>query len=63
MIDLKRLTRDELVGRLAGIGQPAWQADEVRRFLFAKGVQTIAALTAPSSCCCAFTTAPRAKRS
>ena len=41
MIDLKRLTRDELVALLAGIGQPAWQADEVRRFLFAKGVRTI----------------------
>lgn len=45
MIDLKRLTREELVARLAGIGQPAWQADEVRRFLFAKGVRTIQALT------------------
>jgi 23S rRNA (adenine2503-C2)-methyltransferase len=45
VIDLKQLTRDELVNRLAGIGQPAWQADEVRRFLYAKGVRTIQALT------------------
>ncbi len=45
MIDLKQLSRDELLARLAGIGQPAWQADEVRRFLFVKGVRTIAALT------------------
>lgn len=45
MIDLKKLTRDELVARLAGIGQPAWQADAVRRFLYAKGVRTVSALT------------------
>ncbi len=45
MIDLKRLTRDELAGCLAAIGQPAWQADEVRRFLFVKGVSDIKALT------------------
>jgi 23S rRNA (adenine2503-C2)-methyltransferase len=45
VIDLKQLTRDELVVQLAAIGQPAWQADEVRRFLFVKGVRTIAALT------------------
>ena len=45
MIDLKQLSRDELVARLAGIGQPAWQADEVRRFLFARGTRTIQALT------------------
>jgi 23S rRNA (adenine2503-C2)-methyltransferase len=43
--DLKRLTRDELAGLLAELGQPAWQADEVRRFLFAKGAGSIAALT------------------
>ena len=48
MIDLKQLTRDELVARLAGIGQPAWQADEVRRFLFAKGVRTIASAHDPA---------------
>jgi len=45
VIDLKQLTRDKLVARLAAIGQPAWQADAVRRFLFARGVRTIAALT------------------
>jgi 23S rRNA (adenine2503-C2)-methyltransferase len=45
MIDLKKLTRDELVALLAALGQPAWQADEVRRFLFTKGVRTIAELT------------------
>ena len=45
MIDLKKLTRSELADRLADIGQPAWQADEVRRFLFTKGGRTMAALT------------------
>ena len=45
MIDLKQLSRDQLVDRLAEIDQPAWQADEVRRFLYARGVRTIAALT------------------
>ena len=45
MIDLKKLSREELAALLAGLGQPAWQADEVRRFLLVKGVGTIAALT------------------
>ena len=43
--DLKRLTREELAALLAELGQPAWQAGEVRRFLFAKGVTDPAALT------------------
>ena len=43
--DLKRLTREELAALLAELGQPAWQAGEVRRFLFAKGVTDAAALT------------------
>jgi 23S rRNA (adenine2503-C2)-methyltransferase len=45
VIDLKQLSREELVDLLAGVGQPAWQADEVRRALFARGAQSIAALT------------------
>ena len=45
MIDLKKLDRDELDARLAAIGQPAWQADEVRRFLFVTGVAGIDQLT------------------
>jgi 23S rRNA (adenine2503-C2)-methyltransferase len=45
VIDLKLLTRPELAARLAALGQPAWQADEVRRFLFAKGARSIDALT------------------
>jgi 23S rRNA (adenine2503-C2)-methyltransferase len=45
VIDLKKLSRDELVALLAKIGEPAWQADEVRRFIFAKGAASIAALT------------------
>jgi 23S rRNA (adenine2503-C2)-methyltransferase len=45
MLDLKKLCRDELVALLAAVGQPAWQADEVRRFLFARGVRNIAGLT------------------
>ncbi len=44
-IDLKKLSRGELVDLLAGIGQPAWQADELRRHLFVRGVASIAALT------------------
>jgi len=42
--DLKQLTRDDLVSVLAEIGQPSWQADEVRRAVFAKGVETVSAL-------------------
>jgi len=45
VIDLKRLSRGELAARLAALGQPAWQADEVRRFVFAKGVRSIDKLT------------------
>jgi 23S rRNA (adenine2503-C2)-methyltransferase len=45
VIDLKKISRDELVALLAEIGEPAWQADEVRRFIFAKGAASIAALT------------------
>lgn len=45
MIDLKRLTREELVELLAQVGQPPWQADEVRRFLFARGVTAVEAIT------------------
>lgn len=45
MIDLKKLTRDELASLLGEIGQPAWQVDAVRRSLFAKGVVEIGALT------------------
>ena len=43
--DLKKLSRAELASLLGELGQPAWQADEVRRFLFAKGVTGVAALT------------------
>jgi 23S rRNA (adenine2503-C2)-methyltransferase len=43
--DLKKLTRDDLVAALAAIGQPAWQADEIRKRLFQKGVREIAQLT------------------
>jgi 23S rRNA (adenine2503-C2)-methyltransferase len=45
VIDLKKLSREELAARLAAVGQPAWQADEVRRFLFVRGTRTIAGLT------------------
>jgi len=45
VIDLKLLTRAELAERLAAIGQPSWQTDAVRRFLFAKGIRAIDALT------------------
>jgi 23S rRNA (adenine2503-C2)-methyltransferase len=45
VIDLKLLTRDELAARLGEIGQPSWQADAVRRFLFVKGARSIDALT------------------
>jgi 23S rRNA (adenine2503-C2)-methyltransferase len=44
-LDLKRLSREELAELLAGWDQPAWQADEVRRFLFVKGATAIPALT------------------
>jgi 23S rRNA (adenine2503-C2)-methyltransferase len=43
--DLKKLAREELVALLAELGLPAWQADEVRRFLHVKGVTDVGALT------------------
>ncbi|HEY5997979.1 MAG TPA: 23S rRNA (adenine(2503)-C(2))-methyltransferase RlmN [bacterium] len=43
--DLKKLSREELVALLGELGQPPWQADEVRRFLYAKGVTEIGGLT------------------
>lgn len=43
--DLKRLSRAELAAELAALGVPDWQADEVRRFLYAKGVAEISGLT------------------
>jgi 23S rRNA (adenine2503-C2)-methyltransferase len=43
--DLRKLSREQLVVLLEGLGQPAWQADEVRRFLFARGVTEVARLT------------------
>ncbi len=45
MIDLKRLAREQLASLLAEAGQPAWQADAVRRFLFVKGATEVGALT------------------
>ena len=43
--DLKKLPREQLASLLADLGQPAWQADEVRRFIFVKGAASVAALT------------------
>ena len=43
--DLKKLSREQLAALLGSLGQPSWQAEEVRRFLFAKGAASVAGLT------------------
>jgi len=43
--DLKALPRERLVALLDGLGQPAWQADEVRRAILTRGVTEIGRLT------------------
>jgi 23S rRNA (adenine2503-C2)-methyltransferase len=43
--DLKKLPAVELAAVLAGLGQPDWQVEAVRRALFARGVRSIDGLT------------------